>query len=248
MAIKHFPGIVAALSVTLFVAACSISSAFADGMVEDKPKARAKKPAPRPAAPIVETLPAPVAEPAPEPVVYRERPAAAAAVEEDCGCTPNARISAGVPMWFFNQENSELAGAGAALDVWCDEAPVNLRVGVEGRHMYLSQESAQFAREFDDKTPRITFIRIPFAAEYMFKVGDATTAYLGGGPDIIHTANDISETSVGMHVSGRLHHAITKEIGVSLEAGYMWGSIDGQNGDNIKLDNAFITPMLGYQF
>jgi hypothetical protein len=231
------------LALFVSVAAVGLSTlptAFADGM--DEPRVKRKvRPAPA-AAPVV-VDPPPALPPEPEPVVYREP---VPAVEEDCGCTPNARVSAGVPIWFFNEENN-LAGAAAALDVWCDEAPINLRVGVEGRHMYLGQDAARFAQEFDGKTPRITFIRIPFAAEYMFKAGESTTAYLGGGPDIIHTANDVSETSVGMHLSGRLHYAITKEVGVSLEAGYMWGRIDGE-GEDIKLDNAFVTPMLGYQF
>ena len=242
--VREILGAAKIVAATFICTTITLSTVAADGMYEEKPKVRARKPAPKP---VIEAAPVPVAPPpaAPEPVVYRDP--VPVPVEEDCGCTPNARISGGVPIWFFNQENSQLAGAGAALDVWCDEAPINLRVGVEGRHMYLGQDSAQFAREFDDKTPRITFIRIPFAAEYMFKVGEDTTAFIGGGPDIIHTANDISETNVGLHVSGRLYQAITKDIGVSVEAGYMWGQVDGQGG-NVKLDNAFVTPMIGYQF
>lgn len=166
--------------------------------------------------------------------------------DESCGCG-NVRASLGVPVWFFNQEDSNLPGAGAAFDYWCDEIPLNFRVAVEGRHMYLGQDSAQYAREWDDKTPRVTFIRIPFAVEYMHDLTESTTGFIGAGPDIIHLANDIGETGVGMHVSARLHYAFTKHFGASLEAGYMWGSVKGQS-DDIELDNAFVTPMLAYTF
>jgi hypothetical protein len=167
--------------------------------------------------------------------------------EEGPCCTPNVRISGGLPIWFFDKE-SNLPGAGGALDFWCDELPVNFRVGIEGRHMNLGQSAADFAREWPDKTTKITFIRIPFAAEYMYQVDESITAFFGGGPDIIRTANDLSETSVGMHLSGRLHYALTDEFGVSLEAGYMWGSVDGESGRNVRLNNTFITPMLTYTF
>jgi opacity protein-like surface antigen len=167
-------------------------------------------------------------------------------VKEDEWCQWKSRLSLGVPVWFFDEE-SDLPGAGAYLDFWRTDIPLNFRVGFEGRHMYLSQESAEYAMEWFDKTTRISFYRIPFALEYMHGLTESTTLYLGGGPNVIRTANDISDWSVGMHLSGRLHYGFNDRWGVALEAGYMWGEIDGQDGD-IVLDNAFVTPTLTYTF
>jgi hypothetical protein len=168
--------------------------------------------------------------------------------QEECDCSPNFRLSGGVPVWFFTQESSNLPGSGAALDFWCNEMPVNFRVGVEGRHMYLGQSSADFAREWADKTTRITFIRIPFSVEYYHALSENWTGFIGGGPDIVHTANDLTETGVGGHLSARVHYAFNANWGVSLEAGYMWASLDGENGRDVRLDNAFVSPMVAYTF
>lgn len=215
------------------------SVVFADGDDRYVPRK------PRPAAVVATPAPTPAAV-MPAPVAMREE---RVEVVEDasCGCG-NVRLSGGLPIWFFTQESSNLPGAGAALDYWCDEIPVNFRVGIEGRHMYLGQSSADFAREFADKTTRVTFIRIPFSVEYMHSLTESTTGFIGGGPDIINTANDLSETGVGMHLSARVHYAFTEHFGVSLEAGYMWGSVDGQDGRDVRFDNAFVTPMLAYTF
>ena len=232
------------LSTAVAASAFSLSLAFspayvsADGMFDDRPK---RKPA-RVAAPVA--APVDMQEPVAAPMVVRTTEV----VEEDCGCTNNMRLSGGVPVYFFNQESANRPAAGLALDFWCDELPINFRVGVEGRHMYVGQSSADYAREFADKTARITFIRIPFAAEYMMELDESTTGYIGGGPDIITTANDFSETGVGMHLGARVHYAFTKEFGVSLEAGYMWGSVDGQGGRDVRFDGAYVTPMLAYTF
>ena len=225
----------ASLSLSLSL---TFSPAFvsADGMFEDRPKA---KPA-RVVAPVV--APVPVQEPSFVEVKTVQY------VEEPCGCTGNMRLSGGVPVYFFEQESANRPAAGMALDYWCDEMPVNFRVGVEGRHMWVGQGAADYAREAPEKTARITYIRIPFAVEYMTSLGESTTGYIGGGPDIINTANDFSETGVGMHISGRLHYAFTNSLGVSLEAGYMWGSVDAQGDDHVDFNNAFVTPMLAYTF
>jgi hypothetical protein len=226
------------LSIIIIVFLSFNSIALADGMYEEpvaKPK-KAKvvaKPAAIEPAPVIEK------KLAPKPV---------AQVEEDCeGCTFNSRVSFGVPVAFFNQEEKNLPLAGMAVDFWCNELPLNVRVGVEGRHMYLSQDSAQYGREWEDKTTRVTYLRIPFSFEYKHDLSKTSSFYIGAGPDIIHTANDITETAVGMHVSARLYQEVYKSFGVSLEAGYMWGSLDGEDGD-IKLDNAYVTPMLSYTF
>lgn len=233
--IKALSTVTAAYALTLSLA-FSPTFVAADGMFEDKPKRKPAK--------VVAPVAAPVVAPAPAPVVVKT----AEVVEEDCGCTNNMRLSGGVPVYFFNQESANRPAAGLALDFWCDELPVNFRVGVEGRHMYVGQSSADYAREFADKTARITYMRIPFAAEYMMELDESTTGYIGGGPDIVTTANDFSETGVGMHLSARVHYALTEEFGLSLEAGYMWASVDGQGGRDVRLDGAFVSPMVSYTF
>jgi|GEM_PF-4476708 len=167
-------------------------------------------------------------------------------VDDDEWCQWKTRLSLGVPVWFFDEEDNQ-AGAGGYLDFWRTDIPLNFRVGIEGRHMDLHQESAEYAREWFDKTTQISFYRIPFSLEYMHGLTESMTLYFGGGPDIIRTANDISEGTVGMHLSSRLHYAFTQRWGMALEAGYMWGEIDGQDGD-IVLDNAFVVPTLTYTF
>src|SRR5262249_4026960 len=127
------------------------------------------------------------------------------------------------------------------------DMPVNFRVGVEGRHLFLGQEPAKFAMQNPDDTTRVTYIRIPFSIEYMRPVAEDVTWYIGGGPDIIHTANDIEDTNVGMHLSTRLHYGFNEHWGAAIEAGYMWGDVDGDSAD-VEFDNAFITPTLTYTF
>ena len=224
-----------AASVLVVIAGTEV---FADGDDRYVPRKRAAVAAPAPVQQVV---------PAPQPVIMREEPAAVVEEDGSCGCG-NVRTSLGLPIYFFSQESSNLPAAGAALDYWCDEIPLNFRVGVEGRHMYVGQSSADYAREWPTKTTRITYMRIPFAVEYMHSLAEGTTGYIGGGPDIVTTANDFSETGVGMHLSSRVHYAFTDHVGVSLEAGYMWASVDGQGGRPVRFDGAFVTPMLAYTF
>jgi hypothetical protein len=216
------------------LAVLNSSVAFADGMVEEdtrtqrrvvKQKTVREEPAYREPAPVQRTT-------------YRE--------ERD---EWKSRLSAGVPVWFFDHEGKGLPGAGAYVDAWKTSVPLNFRMGVEGRHMYLGQEAAESRSEWTGKTPRVTFIRIPFALEYMKALDNRTTLFAGGGPDILHTANDNSDTDVGMHLSARVHHAFNDHWGVALEAGYMWGKVEAEDtGRNIRLDNAFVTPQLAYTF
>jgi len=133
------------------------------------------------------------------------------------------------------------------LDVWRTDYPFNYRVGIEGRHMYLGQESAEFAQEFTDKTTHITYLRIPFSVEYMTDVASDLTWYIGGGPDIVHTADDIGDTNVGMHLGTRMHYAFNRSWGLAVEAGYAWGDVDGE-GEDVELNHAYITPSLTYTF
>ncbi len=175
-----------------------------------------------------------------------QMPVTAHAEYLDPDCQWKFRLSPGVTTWFFDEE-SELPGPSLGFDIWRADYPINFHAGVEGRHMYLGQEEAEFAQEFDDKTTQITFLRIPLAIEYMHSIDDTLTWYVGAGPDIIRTANDISETSVGMHVGTRLHLAFDENWGASIEAGYMWGEVDGQ-GSDVVLDNTYITPAIAYTF
>lgn len=171
-----------------------------------------------------------------------------AAVETRKGeaCGMNARLSPGVTVWFFDEEDTEVGPAGF-LDVWHCELPLNFRVGIEGTHMDLEQDSAQAFAERSDKDARISFFRIPFAIEYILPVAERTQLFLGGGPDIIHTANDNSDTNVGMHLAARIGYNFTEHVGIAIEGGYMWGEVDGSGGD-VVLDNAYITPLFTYTF
>jgi len=209
--------------------------ARADGMPEETPKKR------RVTKQVERYEPPP---PPPEPVHEQTRIPMETTTEEPCEW--KFRLSPGMTIWFFDKE-SNLPGPAAALDVWRTDVPLNFHVGVEGRHMYLGQEAADFAREAPDKTTRITFIRIPFALEYMHPLAERVMWYAGLGPDIIHTANDLEDTNVGMHIGTRLHYAFDKHWGAAVEAGYMWGDVDGE-GEDVSLDNAYITPTVSYTF
>lgn len=223
------------------VLACSVlqlsnpTASRADGMPDEVPAPKHR---------VVQPAPTPYQAPREVPVERREVPPAVRDYEEPCEW--KFRTSLGVPVWFFDEEDT-LPGAGAYFDTWRTDTPLSFRVGVEGRHMYLGQEAADFAREWPDKTTKITYLRIPFALEYMHPLAENTTGFIGVGPDIIHTANDLSETSVGLHVSARLHYAFDEHWGTSLEGGYVWAEVDGE-GEDVELDNAYITPALSYTF
>lgn len=157
------------------------------------------------------------------------------------------RLSLGVTEAFFDEEDTETLPA-MHLDIWNKEYPWNFRVGVEGgNHINLDQENAAPIAEAPGKTPQITFVRIPFALEYIMPVSERTRVFIGGGPDIIHTANDLSETDVGLHLGVRLGHDFNEHWGVSVEGGYWWGDVDSGVND-IELDSAYVTPQLTYTF
>lgn len=181
------------------------------------------------------------------PPVAREEPKPAPAVITEVPCDWGVRLAAGVPVWFFDKE-SNLPGAGGYVDFFSNEAQINFRIGVEGRHMYLTQEAAESAAEFTDKVTRITYIRIPFSVEYIVPIDhNVTQLFLGGGPDLIHTANDIESTDVGGHLSARLLHNLDENWGVAVEGGYMWGDAR-RPGKNVNLDGFYVTPTLNYTF
>ena len=157
-----------------------------------------------------------------------------------------SRFAAGAPIWFFDEESTEIGG-GIYYDLYSRCLPLNLRLGAEVNHMGADQPNALASAEKPGSDARLTFIRIPFAVEYMTSVEEDTIFFAGLGPDIIHTANDIEDTSVGMHISTRILHNFTENWGAAIEAGYMWGEVNDGHGD-VTLDNAFIIPTLSYSF
>ena len=165
-------------------------------------------------------------------------------VAKECGW--GARISAGAPIYLF-QEEDDAVGGGVYFDAFPCDLPINLRVGAEVNHMNADQPNALSAAEAPGRVANLTFVRIPFAIEYTREVANNTHFFAGLGPDIIHTANDIGDTGVGFHLSARLLHNFTDSWGVALEAGYMWGEVESSTGD-VDLDNTFIIPTLSYTF
>ena len=162
----------------------------------------------------------------------------------DCGW--GARLSAGVPVWFFDDESTS-AGAGAYLDVFPCETPINLRIGIEGRHIDIDQPGAEQYAEWPGKTTELTYIRIPMAVEYVMPLAENANWYIGGGPDLIRTANDLSDFAVGAHVATRLGYDFENNISVAIEGGYMWAEVD-DGGPDINLDGAYVLPTVGYRF
>ncbi len=204
--------------------------------------AMADEPGPGAVYPHKKMAPRPVAE-APK---MEQAPVRAAEPMEE-GCEWGVRVAGGVPVWFFDDE-SNLPGAGAYVDVFNNDRRINLRLGVEGRHMYLSQDAAASAAEWSDKTTRITYMRIPLSVEYIVPLQmEGTQLFLGGGPDLVHTANDIESTEVGGHLSARMLYDFYENWGVAVEGGYMWGNAH-RSGKDVNLDGAYITPTLNYTF
>jgi hypothetical protein len=186
----------------------------------------------------------------PAPEQFRERipmeePMPVATAVERCGW--GTRLSTGLPVHFFKDESTE-AMPGLYLDVFPCETPINLRVGMEGIHMSLKQDGADYYAEWFDKNTKISYYRIPLSFEYAANVADNTTFYLGGGPDLIRTANDLSDFTVGGHLSGRLGYEFTNRVSLAVEAGYQWGRVEADGGPKMNLDGAYVTPTVGYRF
>ncbi|MCB0321002.1 MAG: porin family protein [Bdellovibrionales bacterium] len=226
--LKYWP--VCVLSVVFLSAPC-----FADGCLPgepcyEKPAAKAPVVEPAPVAPAMEA-------PSVEPI---------AAPAETCSGWGN-RVSVGAPIWFFQDEGDEVGG-GVYFDLYPCCYPVNLRVGAEVNHMNADQASALTAAEWNGRPANLTFVRVPFAVEYDLELGDRAHLFVGGGPDIINTANDVSDTSVGLHLSARALYEFTNHLGLSVEAGYMWGEVETNEGGDLSLDNTFIIPSLSYTF
>ena len=157
------------------------------------------------------------------------------------------RIEPGITWWTLGDEDSSW-GPALYADVFNRDMYLNLRVGVEGAHLNMRQENAADWAEWEDRHARISFIRIPFAVEYMTPLfDDDTMFFIGGGPDLLHSANDHTETTVGAHLGARIGYNFTRSFGVAVEGGYMWARFDSSPG-NVNLDGAYITPTLTYTF
>ena len=179
---------------------------------------------------------------APPAEAYQETIPVNEAMADSCW---NTRLGAGVPVYFFDDEDNDVGG-GVYFDMYCNA--LNLRLGFEASHIDLAQSSAAANAEFPGKEVNASFYRIPFSVEYAFLQEDNFRMYAGVGPDIIHTANDVSETNVGFHASARAAYDFSEHWGLSVEAGYLWADVDGESGQDINLDGAFVIPSIYYTF
>lgn len=163
-----------------------------------------------------------------------------------CGWKTN--LGVGVSIWSFDSEDTETAPA-AQLGFSHCQSPLTFSVGYQGgNHVNLDQASAQSIAEFPGKQPQVTLIRIPLGIEYEVELNEKASLFLGGGPDIIRTANDKSDTSIGGHLGVRLGYALADSWSLSVEAGYLWADVDSNGTGDIELDTAYITPLLTYVF
>lgn len=212
------------VGVSLAAALLSVSAAFADMPAKEQFKEQI---------------------PVREPVKQQPLPEPVAKVEECCGW--DFRLSAGVPVYFFKDEDTTATG-GMYLDAFPCSVPINLRVGGEVRHMQLEQDGSEDYAEWPGKSTHITYVRVPFAVEYVQPLFKQTNLYLGGGPDIISTANDLTDTTVGGHLGGRLQYEWENHISLAVESGYMWGRVSESGESKMNLDGAYIIPTIGYRF
>ncbi len=166
-------------------------------------------------------------------------------VQKTCGT--EFRLSAGAPIFFFDEEDDQIAG-GAYLDVFHCDYPVNFRVGAEVLHMDLEQDSAAPFAEFPGKTVEASFVRVPLSVEYYREFSQGWYIATGPGLSIINTANDHSETGVGFHLNFRLGYEWSENWGVALNAGYLWAELDGDGAGDVVYDSAFLVPALSYRF
>lgn len=179
----------------------------------------------------------------PVPAERREDSRAAAVRESGWGM----RVSPGLTVHMFDEEDTDVAGA-VFFDVWERETPLNFRVGAEVGHMDFDQDNAVGSFEAGRDKAEVTYVRIPFAVEYIVPVADEMNLYLGGGPDILTSANDVDDTSVGGHLGARLGYDFADNWGVAVEAGYQWNELEGRDGKDLDLDGAYISPLLTYTF
>jgi hypothetical protein len=152
-------------------------------------------------------------------------------------------LAGGPSVYMFGEEHTKVA-SGLFVDVYHDDAPFNFRTGVEGVHINAEQ-GAFLDGTLPGEEVEVNFIRVPFSFEYMTPVTEDAKFYVGGGPDIIHIDNSISDTSVGMHLGARVVQKVTDTLGIGLEGGYFWAEFDNdKNGKEPDLDSFYISTQL----
>ncbi len=157
----------------------------------------------------------------------------------------NLGIAGGVNLLYLNCEDTTVLPS-LMVDYQPDaDLPINLRLGVEGGKLDAEQgyytPSSQF---FMDKIDT-TLIRVPLSVEYIHPVGEETKVFMGGGPSLLMIDGDadnsgieVDDTDVGLHLGARVQQAISDNIAVSLEGGYMFAEMDAA-GDDFDLNGAF---------
>lgn len=222
--------LVAAVLGTLLL--CSAPrAAQADGCAPGQPcweKKMKKAPPPAPG----KSAPAPVAVPPPAPAKSEMMK------EEGSGLS----LGLGVDTLFFNCEDTHVAPA-LRVNYMVPEMPLNLMVGVEGTHIHNSD---QF-RYSEEDNHDVNWVRVPFRAEFVLPVSDETTTFFGGGPDIIHIDGFDNDTDVGGHLSARVSQALTEDLSLSVDTGYLWANLE-QKGKKYDSDSAFIGTFLDVKF
>ena len=159
-------------------------------------------------------------------------------VVETSGGDLNLGISGGVNVFYFNCEDTMVAPS-LMVDYQPDSSlPINLRLGVEGGSLdaeqYYHTPESQF---FQDKLD-LSFIRVPLSIEYILKSSEDTKAFIGGGPSLLMIDGDsdvggvdVDDTDVGLHLAVRVQQAVSDNIAVSLEGGYLFSEMEADNSD-----------------
>ena len=155
------------------------------------------------------------------------------------------RISPGLATWFFKDEDN-ITAPGLYFDAWPTDVPINLRIGVEGRHLDLEQNAARSSAEFEGLNTEVTYVRIPMAVEYRRDLCEKWMWTVGGGPDILRMANDVSEWDVGLHLGTRLNYNFAENWSVGVEGGYMWATVGAT--EDIDMDGWYLNAQVGYNF
>lgn len=191
---------------------------------------------PAPAAPVA---PAPME----EPMVKEEAPAPVM-MEEKGGL--NFGIAAGVNVLFFKCEDTEVAPA-VYVDVKHDDAPINVRLGVEGARIEAEQFRFTPGSQFQDGDSDFNFFRIPLSVEYVQPIAEKTEVLVGGGPDLIILRDAANDTTVGFHLGARVRQGLTDNLGLSVGGGYLFAEPEVKNED-FDADSAFVGADVSYRF
>ena len=168
----------------------------------------------------------------------------AAMMDKDSDYSLN--LSTGVNVLYFDCQDATVAG-GVYADVRKADLPVNFRVGVEVSHLNATEHAFTPSSSFAGEEPDFTFVRIPFAVEYVAPVAEDTELFLGGGPDIIHVSGNGADGNVGGHLEARIVKEIGENLNASFSTGYLWSSAD-VGTERLGLNSAYTGAAIGYRF